>query len=282
MEWHPLPPQSREIKISIHCGFSVTLFHDVHLPIASFQWGEEIIKVVSVRESGIGYWGWATWQQLLLCQWWLHMSPSVQMISALQLHGPRRLCESSDINFDAKAVRIWQHWVLLSHRSSNQIIHHFTVPRQDLGPHQNCTLRTFATVLAVPRHSTHKNHHCEKIDLDTVPYSVKHLSWRLLKTQDLEASSTANMSDAQANEAEKNIEIWKVKKLIKRLEAARGNGTSMISLIIRGYRNLSTWFCTDAESVAPKDQVSRAAKMLAEEYVCLRPLLSFDIILTSP
>lgn len=37
----------------------------------------------------------------------------------------------------------------------------------------------------------------------------------------------------QANEAEKNIEIWKVKKLIKRLEAARGNGTSMISLIIR-------------------------------------------------
>jgi peptide chain release factor subunit 1 len=37
----------------------------------------------------------------------------------------------------------------------------------------------------------------------------------------------------QANEAEKNIEIWKIKKLIKRLEAARGNGTSMISLIIR-------------------------------------------------
>ncbi|KAK1148265.1 translation termination factor eRF1 [Aspergillus melleus] len=57
------------------------------------------------------------------------------------------------------------------------------------------------------------------------------------------------MSAAQANEAEKNIEIWKVNKLIKRLEAARGNGTSMISLII-----------------PPKDQVSRAAKMLAEEF----------------
>jgi peptide chain release factor subunit 1 len=28
------------------------------------------------------------------------------------------------------------------------------------------------------------------------------------------------MSAPQANEAEKNIEIWKVKKLIKRLEAA--------------------------------------------------------------
>lgn len=46
------------------------------------------------------------------------------------------------------------------------------------------------------------------------------------------------MSEAQANEAEKNIEIWKVKKLIKRLEAARGNGTSMISLIIRKDHNL--------------------------------------------
>ena len=53
----------------------------------------------------------------------------------------------------------------------------------------------------------------------------------------------------QGSEADKNIEIWKVKKLIKRLEAARGNGTSMISLII-----------------PPKDQVSRAAKMLAEEF----------------
>ena len=39
--------------------------------------------------------------------------------------------------------------------------------------------------------------------------------------------------EQQPNDAEKNIEIWKVKKLIKRLEAARGNGTSMISLIIR-------------------------------------------------
>ncbi|KAL2886651.1 Eukaryotic peptide chain release factor subunit 1 [Ceratocystis lukuohia] len=57
------------------------------------------------------------------------------------------------------------------------------------------------------------------------------------------------MSDPTSAEAEKNIEIWKVKKLIKRLEAARGNGTSMISLII-----------------PPKDQISRISKMLAEEY----------------
>ncbi|KAI9297594.1 peptide chain release factor eRF/aRF subunit 1 [Neoconidiobolus thromboides FSU 785] len=48
---------------------------------------------------------------------------------------------------------------------------------------------------------------------------------------------------------DQNVEIWKVKKLIKSLEAARGNGTSMISLIL-----------------PPKDQISRAAKMLADEY----------------
>jgi peptide chain release factor subunit 1 len=52
-----------------------------------------------------------------------------------------------------------------------------------------------------------------------------------------------------ATDADKNIEMWKVKKLIKRLESARGNGTSMISLII-----------------PPKSQVSATSKMLAEEY----------------
>jgi len=52
-----------------------------------------------------------------------------------------------------------------------------------------------------------------------------------------------------ADATDRNVEIWKVKKLIKSLEAARGNGTSMISLII-----------------PPKDQISRIAKMLADEY----------------
>ncbi|CAI9091393.1 OLC1v1026416C1 [Oldenlandia corymbosa var. corymbosa] len=54
---------------------------------------------------------------------------------------------------------------------------------------------------------------------------------------------------ADGGENDKNIEIWKVKKLIKALESARGNGTSMISLII-----------------PPGDQISRVNKMLAEEY----------------
>lgn len=47
----------------------------------------------------------------------------------------------------------------------------------------------------------------------------------------------------------KNIEQWKVKNLIKKLTKARGNGTSMISLII-----------------PPKDQIARVNKMLSDEY----------------
>lgn len=53
----------------------------------------------------------------------------------------------------------------------------------------------------------------------------------------------------QEAETDRNVEIWKIKKLIKSLQAARGNGTSMISLII-----------------PPKDQISRVAKMLADEF----------------
>ncbi|KAL3863196.1 hypothetical protein ACJMK2_004962 [Sinanodonta woodiana] len=58
----------------------------------------------------------------------------------------------------------------------------------------------------------------------------------------------SNGVDGESN-ADRNVEIWKIKKLIKSLEAARGNGTSMISLII-----------------PPKDQISRIAKMLADEF----------------
>ena len=57
--------------------------------------------------------------------------------------------------------------------------------------------------------------------------------------------SSANNEDAASD---KNVEIWKVKKLIKKLQLARGNGTSMISLII-----------------PPGDQISRVSKMLADE-----------------
>lgn len=49
--------------------------------------------------------------------------------------------------------------------------------------------------------------------------------------------------------AEQNIQMWKVKKLIKSLDNARGAGTSMISLIL-----------------PPKDQIARASAMLTQEY----------------
>ncbi|CAA7048443.1 unnamed protein product [Microthlaspi erraticum] len=46
-----------------------------------------------------------------------------------------------------------------------------------------------------------------------------------------------------------NIERWKLKKRIKALEAAKGNGTSMISLIM-----------------PPRDQICRVTRMLSSEY----------------
>lgn len=59
------------------------------------------------------------------------------------------------------------------------------------------------------------------------------------------------MSDTATQKAEEDaqVEMFKVKKLIKSLQKARGNGTSMISLII-----------------PPKDQISRVSKMLSDEY----------------
>jgi len=57
------------------------------------------------------------------------------------------------------------------------------------------------------------------------------------------------MSQQQQDDLDKEIEMFKVKKLIKNLQAARGNGTSMISLII-----------------PPGDQISRVNKMLSDEY----------------
>lgn len=55
--------------------------------------------------------------------------------------------------------------------------------------------------------------------------------------------------EVDADAQDRQVEMWKVKKLIKSLQAARGNGTSMISLI-----------------VPPKDQIPRIGKMLADEY----------------
>jgi len=57
------------------------------------------------------------------------------------------------------------------------------------------------------------------------------------------------MSSSQQEETDQQIEMFKVKKLIKNLEAAKGNGTSMISLII-----------------PPGTQICQINKMLSDEY----------------
>eukprot|EP00177_Eucheuma_denticulatum_P008011 GFKZ01014585.1.p1 GENE.GFKZ01014585.1~~GFKZ01014585.1.p1 ORF type:complete len:442 (-),score=83.51 GFKZ01014585.1:603-1928(-) len=54
---------------------------------------------------------------------------------------------------------------------------------------------------------------------------------------------------SQEDDGDRAVQVWKIKKLIKALEQARGNGTSMISLII-----------------PPRDQTSRVNKMLSDEY----------------
>ncbi|CAO1630556.1 unnamed protein product [Parajaminaea phylloscopi] len=56
-------------------------------------------------------------------------------------------------------------------------------------------------------------------------------------------------SGGAPTQEEQNIQIWKIKKLVKGLDAARGAGTSMISLII-----------------PPKSQVSQFSNMLTQEY----------------
>jgi len=57
------------------------------------------------------------------------------------------------------------------------------------------------------------------------------------------------VKEEEGEDNEKAVEQWKIKKLIQTLDGARGNGTSMISLII-----------------PPKDQISRVNSMLSEEY----------------
>ncbi len=46
----------------------------------------------------------------------------------------------------------------------------------------------------------------------------------------------------------KHIEMWKVKRLISKLEGCKGNGTSMVSLII-----------------PPKDDINKSGKLLVGE-----------------
>jgi peptide chain release factor subunit 1 len=61
-------------------------------------------------------------------------------------------------------------------------------------------------------------------------------------------SITRAQSAMSSDSGDKAVEQWKIRRLIKTLDAAKGSGTSMISLII-----------------PPKDQVSRVVKLLNDE-----------------
>ncbi|PWA70212.1 eukaryotic peptide chain release factor subunit 1-3 [Artemisia annua] len=76
------------------------------------------------------------------------------------------------------------------------------------------------------------------------PYEPKMVREGVVEVEEV---NLVTMSDTE--ETDENIEIWKMKKRIKELESARGNGTSMVSLII-----------------PPNDQISRVTKLLREEY----------------
>eukprot|EP00172_Hildenbrandia_rubra_P004005 Plantae.Rhodophyta-Hildenbrandia_rubra.ctg7338.p1 GENE.Plantae.Rhodophyta-Hildenbrandia_rubra.ctg7338~~Plantae.Rhodophyta-Hildenbrandia_rubra.ctg7338.p1 ORF type:complete len:450 (-),score=101.79 Plantae.Rhodophyta-Hildenbrandia_rubra.ctg7338:2059-3408(-) len=56
-------------------------------------------------------------------------------------------------------------------------------------------------------------------------------------------------ANGKGDDGDRAVKVWRIKKLIKGLEAAKGNGTSMISLII-----------------PPRDQISRVNRLLADEY----------------
>ncbi|KAF9588348.1 hypothetical protein IFM89_008778 [Coptis chinensis] len=71
----------------------------------------------------------------------------------------------------------------------------------------------------------------------------------LLKPVSLNFVLDLRLTMSGRRETDKNIEIWKMKKLINSLEAARGKDTSMISLI-----------------VPPRDQIARVTKMLGDEF----------------
>lgn len=63
-----------------------------------------------------------------------------------------------------------------------------------------------------------------------------------------ESINTASVSAGGPPSENKHIEMWKIKRLINKLENTKGNGTSMVTLVI-----------------PPKDDVNRSMKLLANE-----------------
>lgn len=65
---------------------------------------------------------------------------------------------------------------------------------------------------------------------------------------DTTSSASTSVNTGNAPGENKHIEMWKIKRLINKLENTKGNGTSMVSLVI-----------------PPKDDINRSNKLLANE-----------------
>lgn len=67
----------------------------------------------------------------------------------------------------------------------------------------------------------------------------------------MESENTQNNEGVNTTtnvEQNKHIEVWKIKRLINKLENTKGNGTSMVSLVI-----------------PPKEDINKIGKMLTGE-----------------
>ena len=81
------------------------------------------------------------------------------------------------------------------------------------------------------------------------------------------------MSAATGEEsADRNVEMWKIKRLIKSLEMARGYAYTQhtvwllydtISLILRSFRNGTSMISL---IIPPREQIAKVSKMLADEF----------------
>ncbi|KAF7289686.1 Peptide chain release factor subunit 1 [Mycena chlorophos] len=97
------------------------------------------------------------------------------------------------------------------------------------------------------------SHTCKTPSRVTAPEPSPHIKdaplHLLLRHHDPPSPHANIMSQPDVAEQQQNIQVWKIKKLVKSLESARGGGTSMISLIL-----------------PPGGQIARTAAMLTQEH----------------
>ncbi|KAG9509452.1 Eukaryotic peptide chain release factor subunit 1, partial [Fragariocoptes setiger] len=86
--------------------------------------------------------------------------------------------------------------------------------------------------------------------VDELSIRSRNLSSLIKAMSNNKSANPSGMSESTGGDpnSDANVEIWKIRKLIRSLEAARGNGTSMISLIM-----------------SSREQISKMSKLLGDE-----------------